>query len=328
MNRILSQTEEIRVVAPSQSWSKSKTGKYNSAFQYMQKRGYKITFGNNIKSTSSFGTALPADRTADLHAAYSDKNVKAIWCMDGGWSANEILPLIDWELVSQNPKPLIGYSDITALINAIFTKAGQTGLLGPVFTTMSQTIGRSYTTSYLEFALAGKYPFIIEKSRFWSEPGQPAIRTRWKVVQPGTATGTALGGNLGTLYLLQGTEYMPQIRENIILFIEDDAEVGKYAAQEFSRRLESLLQQPQMRKHVKGIVVGRFQSATKVKLKDLANILQQRGLTNIPIIANADFGHTIPMFTIPVGSTVQLNAFSRPNLTILGPNKNYTKLTD
>lgn len=93
---ILTPGDEIRVVAPSQSW----TGKrydieYGRAKQRLESLGYTVSFGDNVKQVERFGTANRASRLADLQAAYRDTNVKLVMALTGGWSANELLPLID-----------------------------------------------------------------------------------------------------------------------------------------------------------------------------------------------------------------------------------------
>ena len=122
-------------------------------------------------------------------------------------------------------------------------------------------------------------------------------------INSGEAEGTLVGGNICTLNLLQGTEFMPSL-ENSILFIEDDEESK---AVNFDRDLQSLIHLPEF-KGVKGIVIGRFQKASKVTDDLLIKIIKtKKELSNIPVIANVDFGHTMPLITFPIGGKVRIS---------------------
>jgi muramoyltetrapeptide carboxypeptidase LdcA involved in peptidoglycan recycling len=117
------------------------------------------------------------------------------------------------------------------------------------------------------------------------------------VLNEGECSGTIIGGNLCTLNLLHGTEFMPSLEESI-LFLEDDSLVGPRT---FDRDLQSLIHQPGFQ-GVKGLVIGRFEKASKVKNEHIQMIIStKKELSGIPVVANADFGHTSPMFTFPIG---------------------------
>jgi muramoyltetrapeptide carboxypeptidase len=141
--------DEIRVIAPSQSWQPNREASYKRAEVRLKEAGFKLSFGRNSKLSGRFGTATVNERLQDLNDAYEDKNIKAIICARGGWSANELLPLIDWGLIKANPKPMIGFSDITVLLNAIYAKTGQIGLLGPNFSTIGHLQLYEYTLEHL-----------------------------------------------------------------------------------------------------------------------------------------------------------------------------------
>jgi muramoyltetrapeptide carboxypeptidase LdcA involved in peptidoglycan recycling len=124
------------------------------------------------------------------------------------------------------------------------------------------------------------------------------------VINQGSAEGTAVGGNLGALNLLQGTEYFPDLADSI-LFVEDDEATS---AEVFDRDLQSLIHLPSFG-GVRGIVIGRFQMASKITNDLLVKIIQTKPeLNNLPVVANVDFGHTDPKITFPVGRRVNLVA--------------------
>ena len=134
------------------------------------------------------------------------------------------------------------------------------------------------------------------------------------VINEGKAEGIIIGGNLCSFNLLQGTPYMPNLKDKI-LFIEDDALVGKEFPYEFDRNLVSLIQQKDFDK-VKGIVIGRSQTQTGMNLTKWKKILHKKELKNIPIIINANFGHTTPNATIPIGGNCIINTYDENKIFI------------
>ena len=311
--------DEIRVIAPSLSKRNSQKRQYERAQERLEALGYTVIFGDSISKTFHLGTAKAEDRASDFNQAYADKNVKAIIAMHGGWAANEILPLIDWKSIIANPKPLIGYSDITVLLNAIYAKTGVITYLGPNFASIGYMRSWQYTLDSLKAALQGETQ-DLKASKLWGVGKEKkGHKTKpWKVIQAGAAKATLLGGNAGTLYLLQGTEYLPSFSKDFILAFEDDDQSGKYTAPEFSRRLESLLQIPNVRDTMRGILIGRFQPDSKFTDSELESIIASKKLKNIPVISGIDFGHTLPMLTLPIGGTISINATigAPPSITV------------
>lgn len=309
--------DEIRVIAPSRSQGSGKSRQYERAQERLESLGYKVTFSKYIKSKFHLGTATAEQRAEDFNSAFANKNVKAVMAIHGGWSANEILPLIDWQAVTSNPKPLLGFSDITVLLNAIYAKTGNVGYLAPNFATLGSMTSWQYTLDNLNAVLTQQSPITLTRSKEWGGYTSDRFKTKaWKILSEGEAQATILGGNLGTLYLLQGTEYQPKFDEPFIFALEDDDEAGKYTAREVSRRFESLLQLPNFRKNLRGVIIGRFPPDSKVTQNEIKSIVDSKQLGNIPIIAGVDYGHTLPMLTLPIGGTVRLVANKRITLTI------------
>ncbi len=158
-------------------------------------------------------------------------------------------------------------------------------------------------------------PYTVMPSEDWSddlwykEQEKRALIKNggWKIVNEGIARGTIIGGNLCTFNLLQGTDYFPEIGQ-AILFMEDDEMAGELSDVEFDRNLQSLINLPQF-KFVRGIVIGRFQKASKMTMEKISKIIKtKKELDNLPVIAEADFGHTDPKITFPIGGEACLEA--------------------
>jgi muramoyltetrapeptide carboxypeptidase len=314
----LKQGDEIRVIAPSFGKSKSDSqSQLVRAEERLASLGYKVTYGKYLESEFHLGTASAKDRAEDFNNAYADKNVKAVLAYRGGWSANELLPYIDWGMVKANPKPIIGFSDITILLNAIYAKTGIVGYLGPNFRSLGHMTSWQYTLDNFDAALKQEFPLSLVRSKEWGVNKSDHFKTKaWKTLSSGKAEATLIGGNIGTFYLLQGTEYQPKFDEPFIFALEDDDEAGKYTAREFSRRFESLLQLPNFRDNLQGLIIGRFQPDSKVTQSNIESIISSKQLGSIPIISGVDFGHTLPMVTLPIGSKVTLSAQDRVSLVI------------
>ena len=301
--------DTIQVIAPSSSaLSLKKAFKEKAQARLEKELGVKITFSKHAFEKDMLGSSSVESKVADFNKAFADKNVKAVLCVRGGFNVNSILKYIDWDIVKANPKPLCGFSDITALANALYAKTGIVSYLGPTFSSFSAKEGTDYTIEYFKKCLMSNEPFKISSSKMCGERKIAFKKNKGcKVLQEGSAEVTLIGGHLSTLNLLQGTEFMPSLK-NAILFIETDDFGGKQAVIEFERDLQSLLHLPDA-KYIKGIVFGRFQKESGMNLKKLEFILaSKKELKNLPIISDADFGHTQPIVTLPIGGTVRIEA--------------------
>ncbi len=319
----LKQGDEIRIIAPARSLSLLSEELIELAKNNFEKQGFKITFSKNCKEKDVFMSSSIKSRVNDLHEAFSDKKVKAIFTVIGGFNSNQILKHLDYDLIKSNPKILCGYSDITALSNAITAKTGLITYSGLHFSTWGMKKEFEYNLEYFRKCLVEEDEFEVKPSKTWSDdPWYKDQDNRnhienegFIILNKGKAEGLIFGGNLCTFNLLQGTEFMPNI-SNSILFIEDDDMAGDYFGVEFDRNLQSLIHQPNFEK-VKGIVIGRFQKNTDMNLEKLKYIIAtKKELENIPIIANVDFGHTNPLLTFPIGGTVKLKVKNEVELKI------------
>ena len=175
--------------------------------------------------------------------------------------------------------------------------------------------GNDYTYEYLNRIFNKAKEFYINPSTYWSsdkwykdQDNREFINNNgMNIINKGNADGIIIGGNLNSFSLLQGTRYMP-FAERIILFIEEDDWANEDYLYEFDRRMQSLTQQSFF-KNVKGIIIGRAQKNANMNIeKWKALISMNKKLKSIPIIINADFGHTMPMMTFPIGGKCIIKA--------------------
>ena len=310
----LSAGDEVRIIAPAFSITTIDEKVRKLAEQRLTALGLNVTYGEHVEECDEFDSSSIESRVSDLHDAFQDSNVKAILTAMGCFNSSDLLPHIDYELIKQNPKIFCGFSDITALNTAIYTKADLVTYSGAHFFTFGMLHGLEYTSEYFKKCFFNNTEYIVEPAAEWSddewwiaqEDREYITNDGYNILAEGRASGKSLGGNLATLNLLQGTSFMPDLT-GAVLFLEDDAESNVLT---FNRDLRSLVQSYHFRE-VKGLVLGRFQKKSKVQIEQLAKLLRQiEELQGIPIVANANFGHTDPIFTFPIGGKVEVEAIN------------------
>lgn len=302
----------VQVISPATSLSFIRQEQRALATQRLQDMGLRVSFSDHAEETGLLNTGSIASRVKDLHRAFSDDSVDTILTTIGGYNSNQLLRYLDYDLIRKNPKIFCGFSDITALSLAIFAKTGLISYSGPHFSTFGMLKGIDYTIEYFKKCLFHDAPYDVPQSDTWSDDRWYANQEErllvpsegYTVINEGEAEGILLGGNLSTIVLLHGTEYLSDLSDSILL-IEDDSEAS---APVFDRYLQSLIHQETF-KAVKGIIIGRFQRDSQLSDTTLRHIIKtKQELAHLPVIANASFGHTTPQFTFPIGGKARLIA--------------------
>jgi len=305
--------DTLRIISPARSGSILSKEVIEIATKNLNKLGLNVTFGKNWLNEKNFSSASIKDRVEDLHEAFNDKNINGILTTTGGFNSNELLRYIDFDIIKNNPKVFCGFSDITTLNNAILAKTGLITYSGMHFSTFGQKLMADYNIRHFQKAIMTKEYIDIKPSNEWSDESwylnqdnRNRIENKgYWLINEGKGEGTLLGGNLATIRLLYGTEYMPKLDRPTIIFIED-ANYTEDDKTEFNRNLQSLIHQRGF-ENVKGLVIGRFQIGSKVSKEDIIKIVKtKKELDNIPVIANVDFGHTDPLITFPIGGNASL----------------------
>ncbi|KFM99565.1 LD-carboxypeptidase [Bacillus clarus] len=309
----LKQGDEIRVISPSCSLSIVSNENRNLAITRLTDMGFHVSFSKNAEEIDRFASSSISSRVQDIHDAFSDHNVKAILTTLGGYNSNGLLNHLDYDLIRDNPKIICGYSDITALSNAIYAKTSLITYSGPQFSSFGMEKGLDYTTEYFLKCMISDEPIEVLPAETWSDDSwyidqekREFIKNEGYVsIHEGEAIGDIIGGNMSTFNLLQGTPYMTNLQDKI-LFLEEDSLTGTATIKTFDRYLHSLIQQPNF-EYIKGIVIGRMQKGSESTIEDIQEIIASKlELKHIPIIANANFGHTTPIFTFPIGGRAKI----------------------
>lgn len=300
--------DKIMIVAPSRGLKLIGEDCRKIAEKRLAEWGLEVVFAPNT-TDENFDMAASASvekRVADLMTAFSDKSVKGVFTVIGGYNSNQLLKSIDFNVIKNNPKVFIGFSDITALHAAIYAKTGMVTYYGPHYSSLGMLKGCEYTLTNARNMLFESGKTELKPSDEWSddtwfinqEQREFIKNDGWWQIHEGNAAGTVIGGNLCTFNLNLGTEYCPHFAKDTLLFIEDDAESSPVI---FERNLQALINQPDF-ENVKGVVIGRFQKDSKMSREMLEFIINSKPeLNNLPVIANTDMGHTTPIATIPLG---------------------------
>ena len=276
-----------------------------STSKYFSDLGYEIKFGksNNLKWGPFAGT--PQERADDFHLMFEDSKIDAIICARGGYGANRVLPLLDYELIAENPKIFVGYSDITAFLTSITQKTGLVTFHGPMLTTYKESWVK-YNYGLMQRVLFGE-KFIKLFSPNDLEP---------RILIEGKATGPLWGGNMCLLINRLGT--VDKLNTNgVILFLED---IDEYLYS-FERMLVQM-RNSGMFENVKGLIFGELKDMKDQKIKFGRNtdqiILDICGNLNIPIISNFPCGHGKFQSTLPISVNTEIDTRNKEaTVTIL-----------
>ncbi|MBI3715197.1 MAG: LD-carboxypeptidase [Betaproteobacteria bacterium] len=276
----------------------------------LESLGFKVKLGRNIRAARGGYAGTVAERVADLHAMFHDREVQAIWAARGGSGASALLPHLDYALMRSRPKILIGYSDITALHLAIYRRAGLVTFHGPVGSSTFSDYTVNHMLSVLmepqrEYAIHQS----IENERKAVEQPQFAMR----VVRPGVACGRLIGGNLSLVAALAGTPYAADIRDSLLFLEEVDEEPYRVD------RMLTQLQQNQPFGRAAGVMLGVFQKGAAKGNRQLtmSEVLDDHfAALKIPSVYGYSFGHIPHQMTLPVGLMARLDTEDQ-TLTLL-----------
>ena len=249
----------IRVIAPASStkdWTR-----FPLAVRVFEELGCAVSFGKHVKEKKEYLAGTDAQRLRDLHAGFKDPTVDAIFCLRGGYGTTRLLGKLDFSLIKKNPKPVVGFSDITALQLALLTKANIGSYSAPIFMQYVKdgVPNELCLTGLLRAAtVSGKKTDLLEIQKKY-------LKTV-KAIRSGTATGVLVGGNLSMICALIGTPFFPNLKGKI-LFLEEVNE----APYKFDRLLTQLVMSGSLR-GIKGIIVGQCagcESAGKIVVERL-----------------------------------------------------------
>ena len=272
----------------------------NQTVEKIEELGYKAYYEKTVLSEYGYFAGTDQERADELMQMFTNKNIDAIMCARGGYGAIRILDLLDYEQIKVNPKILIGYSDITALLTSIYENTGLIGFHGP--------LGIS---SYNDYTLESFDDILVNPKNHYKYPYQREVDSienpefDFYTINEGKAEGELIGGNMSVLVSMIGSKFETDFENKIVFLEEIDEKTYKV-----DRMLTQLLQASNLHKAA-GIVLGIFadcnvNDAPTFTLKE--TLIQLLAPLNIPTVYGFPFGHVSNKMTIPTGVLAKLNA--------------------
>lgn len=264
-------------------------------------------------------SASAEERAADLNEGFCDPEVRAIVATVGGWNSNGLLDHLDFEALRADPKVVCGYSDVTAIVLGLWQHTGVTTFVGPALLPQFGEAPTPHTFTLAAWRTAvglDPWPTELSASPVWTSDRQPwdelepPTRTYRaaagpRVLRHGRCSGPLIAGHLSTVCALIGTQHCPDFTD-AVLWLEQE-EGGLIGALE--RDLVHL-EQAGVLGVVGAVIFGRFTDAEQAALHD-AVILDATDRVTGPIVVDADFGHTDPILTLPIGVIIEVEASSK-----------------
>lgn len=255
--------------------------------------GYKVIFTSNIEKNTGYFSGTDQERASDFMELIQNEKVKAIFFIRGGWGCARILQYLNFEIIRNNPKIIMGFSDPTSLLNAITTKTGIITFHGPG----GNSTWNEYSLTYInELLVQG------QQVHYHNQKGDLPIVTYSK----GIAQGQLFGGNLSVLSTMIGSDYLPNWKGKI-LFLEDVAE-EPYRID----RMLTHLKLAGVFDQISGLILGTFRKCIAEEPHisfTLEEVFEQHFKeAQCPVYYGAQIGHTANKFTVPIGAKIELNA--------------------
>ena len=264
----------------------------------LEEHGYRYKIGKSVFAVEGYLAGSDKLRAEDVMSMFKDDEVDAILCYKGGYGAQRMLPYLDFNEIKKHPKLLVGFSDVTVLLNTLYQFAEMPSLHGEMVVCMQKYEEFTFNHFFETLSNGINKPLV--------NPTLPL-----DVINEGIAEGVLVGGNLSLIYALMGTPYEVDFKDKI-LFIEEVHE-APYAV---DRMLSSLLLSGKLNQ-VKGIICGYFTGCESNANQTVDELLMHYFKPlGVPVVSNFQSGHDKPFINIPVGLKVKLNTCEK-SVTVL-----------
>ncbi len=329
----LLQGDTIGVIAPSAGNANIFPHRIESAVKSLERLGYKVKFATHSLERNGHTSSDPEKRANDIHDMFKDNEVSAIICTIGGDHSNQLLKYLDFEIIKNNPKIFIGFSDISVLHYAFIKNANLQTFYGPCLMTQFGEYPDilSYTLEYFNKAVTSSNPIgnIIPSEEWTSEildwtmkkdlerPRKLVRSDGYEWLKQGSASGSIIGGCVPSINHLAGTEYwIDPINSIFFIDIPEGYEFGKglpiHSLDAYLSDLDNL----GVFESISGLIIGRPYNYSLEEYNALKKIiLYYTKKYDYPILLNVNIGHSDPIITLPLGVNVTMD--SRQNKFII-----------
>lgn len=283
---MLKKGDYIGISACSDSRKEIERKNIDELYSVLKNMGLNVITSKYIYANDSTFSMSIQEKANALMELYADNRIKAIFDISGGDMCNELLDKLDYNIIKENNKPFFGYSDLTAIINAIYAKTGNTSYLYQIKNIVSE-YSNEQQKRFIDTIMLDKNSLLNFDYRF---------------IQGKSMSGTVVGGNIRCLLKLAGTEYMPDFSEKILFLESLGGGVERAVA------CLSQLRQLGVFKHIKGVILGQFTYMTENNCKPSIEeiVLREIENENIPIARTYEIGHSKDSKTIKIGEYYSL----------------------
>ena len=314
----LKKGDKIGIFTPSSPATVTAYQRFQRAKEFIEEMGFVIVEGELTGQSDVYRSGSPKARAEELNKLLRNPDIKMIMSTIGGTNSNSMLPYIDYEAFKHNPKLVVGYSDATAILLALYAKTGITTYYGPSlipsFGEFEPLVNNTYRYFEQYFMDENKLPYEVPMPPFWSD--EPVnwlekttekilYRNEWITGQSGVAEGRLIGGNVNAMYGFIGSPYFPTIEHGDILLIEDCTKNASVVEKNFAMlKLHGVFDK------VAGIILGKHELYEDLGTgkRPLDLLIEQLDGLEIPILAEFDTCHTHPMHPLAIGKKVKLDA--------------------
>ena len=313
----LQKGDKIGLFTPSSPASVTAKIRYERGKAFLEAKGFQIVEGSLTGQSEGYRSGSPKARAQELNELLNDSSIKMIMSMIGGTNSNSMLPYIDYEAFHNNPKIIVGYSDATAILLAMYAKTGIPTYYGPAlvpsFGEFEPLVHENYRFFETYFCECPEVPYEIPMVRVWSdEPVNWLEKTQekslflneWFGFHDGIVEGRLIGGNNNAMYGFIGTEYFPAIHEGDILLIEDSMKNASIVEKNLAMlKLHGVFEK------VAAVILGKHERYDDLGTgkQPIELLLEQLDGKNIPILSEVDICHTHPMHPIAIGKKVRID---------------------
>ena len=321
----LQKGDTIAFLAPSSGLANLVPHRLEKGKEFFEAQGYKVKVYPTATKNNGFSSDTAENRAKDINQAFQDKEVKAIITTIGGFSCHQTFEYLDFEMIKQNPKIFMGYSDATSLHLALNTKCDLVTFYGPAVLTQFGDFPEPepYTLEHFNQAVTGTLSEIKPSKKWtddktvnWMTKEDMTNKRKYKTnfgyewLKEGKAKGKIFGGCISVLMRITGLEYWPDFTDKILLLETpeaDEFDKGE-SVMNINAYLGDLRNLGTFSK-IKGIVFGRGFGYTDDEIKELKEtILENTRGFDFPILYGVDVGHSDPIITVPLGVEVELDS--------------------
>ncbi|MBT0724714.1 LD-carboxypeptidase [Rosenbergiella sp. S61] len=320
--------DTIGFFSPSSPVTVSAPERFTRAKHFLEKKGFLLHAGRLTGQSDYYRSGTIQDRAAELNQLIRDPKVRCIMSTIGGNNSNALLPYIDYDALRQDPKIIIGYSDVTALLAGIYAKTGLITFYGPAlvasFGELAPLVEHTYHSFHTICLTQPKLPYPYSLPEYWTDErlnwdhieadrGKTLYKNQCEFIGSGTVQGRVLGGNLNTLSGIFGTPWMPSIHHGDILFIEDSLKNIATVERSFSHlKLSGIFDK------VSAIILGKHEQfdAADSGRQPIDVLREVLGGQTIPIVNGFDCCHTHPMLTLPLGTKIKID-FDQRSISLI-----------